>query len=437
MWPFKQKSFENISSPDTNTLLRALYQFNKMSGIANVMADDPTSYIENGYSGNADVFSIINRIIRMQDQARLALYTIDKTTGQKVEVTDHELVKFTKMANPTMSMSDFREAHFIYKFSIGNSYWYKPTLAAGVNKGKTEEIWLMPSNNVEILGSGSWIDPIKSYVLNTNTTVQFNKSEIYHSKFFNPLFGNNSSLYGQSPLKAAAETVSKQNEAEMTELKQFENQSPPYLLYRDIQEQLGGLTTEQRDEIEDIFKGYSKKYKKGHPIVLPDKFGMLKLGVSPADLNILQSTQEGRRVLCNIFGIPSELLNDKASSTYNNIIEAKKDAWANCVIPNLNTFADGLTQFLIYPVQQYMSEGLFYGFDYSGVKELQVDYATMVAWMRQAYWSPNDIRKATGSDRVDNPIMDEPIIGMGDSFLSDYSVDLTGTKDFIDYEKGN
>ncbi|NIA28722.1 MAG: phage portal protein [Actinobacteria bacterium] len=396
------------------------------------MIDDPTAYITEGYSGNSDVFSIINRIIRMQEQASLVLYTMKD--GKRVEVTDHELSKFTRTANGTMKMRDFREGHFIYKLSIGNSYWYKPIIENGLNKGKTQEIWLMPSNNVEIIGSGNWMNPVGGYVLETNTTVEFNPDEVLHSKFFNPLFGQNSTLYGQSPLKAAAKTVSKQNEAELTELKQFENQSPPYILYRDIQDQMGGLSLDQKDEIEEIFKDYAKKYKKGHPVVLPDKFGMLKLGISPADLNIIKSSQEGRRVLCNIFGLPSELLNDKASSTYNNVIEVKKDAWSNCIIPNLEDFASDLTAFLINPVPEYVAAGLFYGFDYSNVQELQTDIGKKVTWMRQAYWTPNQILEATGKPPVKNPLMDEPLIGMGESFLSDYSVSLdSGAKDFSDY----
>jgi len=280
------KSFAEVLNPQKNDLLKAIFQWQIHAGIASPMQDNATSYLTQGYSGNADVFSIINRQLRMASQARLALYTRDKS-GKWIEVNDHELNYFTLRANPTMTMSEFLDGHIIYKQSIGNSYWYKPFLDFGMNKGKTKEIWLMPANNVTILGGDSWMNPIGGYQLDTNTLVNFDKNEIYHSKFFNPLFGQDASLYGQSPLKAAARIVSKQNEAENTELKQFQNQSPPYLLYKDTNDIMGGLTRPQADALEADFENYNKKFRSGLPKVLTDKFGMIRLGVSPVDLNIL------------------------------------------------------------------------------------------------------------------------------------------------------
>lgn len=414
MWPFTKKSYEQVNDPVNNALLKALFEFTAKSGTANVMADNPTDYLKQGYSGNADVYSIINRINRMASQARLALYRIE--AGKWVEVTDHELNAFEVMVNPTMKTADFIQGHLIYKLSCGNSFWYKPTLQVGVNKGKTIELWLLPANNMEILASNTWTDPIAGYRLNTNQHVTFDKVDVYHSKFFNPLFAETASLWGQSPLKAAAETVSKQNQAEITELKQFQNQSPPYALYRKAKTMMERLGPEQRKEIADIMKDATKSANKGKPVVFPDEFGKLDFGISPVDLGILSSSQEGRRVLCNIYGFPTELLNDKAGSTYNNIVEAKKDAWNNCIIPNLNDFAMDLNAFIVNPIPEY--KGLFFAFDYSAVAELQKDLATQVVWMKSAYWTPNEIREATGAKPIDDPAMGEPWFGMAESPLS-------------------
>lgn len=434
-WPFNKKSYSEISNPGDNQLLKALFQFKIFSGIATPIDDNPDAYIKQGYSGNSDVYSIISRITMMMGQAYLGLYRTEN--GKRVEVTDHELCKFTRMANPTMSMDDFRTASTIYKLSIGNAFWYKPTLTAGANKGKATEIWMMPSNNVEVLAGESWMNPVGKYVLNTNTTVDFMPEEIYHSKFFNPLFGDNSTLYGQSPLKAAARVVAKMNQAETTELKQFENQSPPYILFKDGSDIMGQtLTGEQTEQIEQQFKNYNKKFKSGLPIVLGDKFGMLKLGVSPADLGILESSQESRRVICNIYSLPSGLFNDLANLSYNQIIDMSKMAWNNCCKPHDNTFARDLTSFLIDPVPEYTKAGLFFAFDYSEVAELQADYAKMVDWMSRAKYTPNEMREATGAKPIDNPVMNEPWFGMGESPLSAMSSpdEIAPVKNFGDYK---
>lgn len=423
MWPFNKKSFADVINPDQNQLLKALWEYKISSGVATPLDDNPTAYLKQGYSGNSDVYSIISRIIRMSGQARLALWTKDQT-GKWKEVINHELCDFIYKVNPTMKTSDFMQGHLIYKLSIGNSYWYKPTLQVGVNKGKSKEIWLMPGNNVRILGGTSWMNPVGGYELETNTTVDFKPEEVSHSKFFNPLFGMEGSLYGQSPLKAAARIVAKQNQSETTELKQFENQGPPYLLYKDANDLMGSLTDEQVPQIEKIFKDYNKKYKIGQPIVLPDKFGILKLGVSPVDMNILNSSQEGRRILCSIYGMPSELFNDKAASTYNNMKEIKTDAWNNCLKPNLKDFADDLTDCLINGVDEYKRQGLFFEFDYSEIAELQNDFVAMVGWMKQANYTPNEMREATGAKPLDFEGMNEPWVGISDQPISQANAPL-------------
>lgn len=423
MWPFNRKNYSEVNQPQLNALLKALFQYNTHEGNANVMSDNPTAYLDQGYSGNSDVYSIINRQVRMATQARLALYTKDKA-GKWEEVTDHELSKFTRKANPTMDIYTFIEGHIIFKQSIGNSYWYTPRLENGLNKGKTIELWLMPANNVQILGGSSWMNPVGAYDLTTNTTVKFKPEDVYHSKFFNPLFGEYGSLYGQSPLKAAARTVSKQNEAETTELKQFQNQSPPYLLYRDVQSLMGGLTAEQIKEVEDTFKDYAKKHKSGRPMVAPEKYGMLNLGVSPVDLGILQSSQEGRRTLCNIYGLPAGLFNDTTNLSYNNMLEMEKGSWNNCVKPLCDSIGRDLTNCLINPVDEYVKAGLFFAFDYSEVAAMQKDRAAMVAWMKQAYLTPNEIREAVGYDPREEEEMNEPWIGMGESPLSELTTEV-------------
>jgi HK97 family phage portal protein len=414
------KSFAQVLNPQNNDLLKAIFQWQIHTGIASPMLDNPTSYLTQGYSGNADVFSIINRQLRMASQARLALYTRDKS-GKWVEVPDHELNYFTRHANPTMTINEFMDGHIIYKQSIGNSYWYKPTLEFGLNKGKTKELWLMPANNVTILGGSSWMDPIGGYQLDTNTMVDFKKEEVYHSKFFNPLFGLEASLYGQSPLKAAARIVSKQNEAENTELKQFQNQSPPYLLYKDSNDPMGGLSGRQAGELEDQFKDYNKKYKSGLPIVLRDKFGMIKLGVSAVDLNILESSREGKRTLCNIYGMAAGLFNDTENLTYNNMPAMESQSWTNCVKPLCDSIGRELTACLIDPVEEYVKAGLFFGFDYSEVAAMQKDRGAMVTWMKQAYLTPNEVRESVGFDPISNPIMNEPFFNMSETPLSQMS----------------
>jgi phage portal protein BeeE len=194
-------------------------------------------------------------------------------------------------------------------------------------------------------------------------------------------------------------------------------------MYRDSKEAWNQMSDPQKAALEAEINNLSKKGKQGSGIVLRDKFGVIKLGISPADLNLLESSKEGRRALCNIYSFPSVLFNDNQSATYNNVVEARKAAWTDALIPHNNDFANSLTQFLIWPVDEYKSKGLFFDMDYSSVEELQSGIKSKVEWMRLARLSANEIREEVGYNRIESPEMDEPIFNQGDILLSEFTAD--------------
>jgi HK97 family phage portal protein len=398
------------------------------------MPDNPNAYIEQGYSGNTSVYSIINRIDNMRKQAYLKLYQTDKK-GNKTEITGHPLNDFMIKVNKDTYTDDFITAHLVYLLTIGEFFTYKPVLITGVNKGKVPELYTLPCAEVEII-EGTIFDPVKGYKIEGSYNIMFEPFEVYHSKLFNPNAKSEHSLHGLSPLRAASRTVSKLNEIELTQLKQFENQGAPYLLYKEIAStgqsidiNANRLSDPQRAEILKEIKKSAGKNTRGLPLILKDKMGKLDLGQHLADLEIIESSRDGIRALCNVYGFPVDLMNDPAGSTYNNKSTARKSAWTDCIMPNCQRVAQTFNACLIDGVQEYVNQKLSFEFDYSDVEELQEGLETKVTWMKQARWTGNEIRQATGKTPIADPKMDEPIIPMGDSFLSDYSGD-----DLIDQE---
>lgn len=401
---------------------RALYNGLMRGGNINQIQDNADDYIEKGYQGNADVYSIIKRYVTMSQQADLEL--VQKMPNGDIELIEgHELNKFLIEANPNQTMQEFREAYAVYILTLGNSFWYKPILESGVNIGKSLEVYTMPSNDVEVIQNlNNFINPISGYKLE-NSNVEFTTDEVYHSKYFNPMFYNEPTMFGQSPLMAARNILIKQNEAALTEGKQFENQGPAYLMYRDSPDSWNTMSDPQKVELQKEINGLAAKGKQGSGLVLKDKFGVIKLGISASDLNIIESTQDGRRILCNVYQLPVGLFNDPEGSTYNNISTARKAAWTDALIPHNDTFAIGLTNFIINPVPEYVSKGYFYRMNYSSVEELQEGIKNKVDWMVRAHWSANQILQATGKPTIDDPAMDEPIFSQSELLLSDLNLD--------------
>jgi len=419
---FFNKLRHKADQPIDDKLIRAIRDSLIRSGYVNDIQDNADDYITHGYQGNADVYSIIRRYVTMSTQAKLTLKQ-KNPKGEIVNVEGHALNEFLNMVNPNQSMSEFREAYTIYLLSIGNTFWYKPMLTTGVNQGKTTQIYTLPANDIEVLSDNNAIitPEIRYKLQNSRTEFEFN--EIYHSKYFNPFYYSQPTLYGQSPLQAAADTLVKQNEAEKTQAKQFENQGPAYLLYRDGVDSWNSMSDPQKINLQKEINGLSSKGKQGSGIVLKDKFSAIKLGISASDLNILESTREGRRILCNVYQFPAALFNDPAGSTYNNVVEARKAAWTDALIPHNDKFANNLTQFLINPIEEYRSLGYFYAMDYSAVEELQLGIKEKVEWMIKAKWSANEIREGTGKDKIKDPQMDQPIFNQGDVLLNELNLD--------------
>ena len=115
---------------------------------------------------------------------------------------------------------------------------------------------------------------------------------------------------------------------------------------------------------------------------------------------------------------------------------ARKSAWTDCIIPNMERVEQTLNACLIDDIESF--QDYKFKFDYSDVEELQEGIEVKVAWMRQARWTGNEIRQATGKGIIDNPLMDEPVLPMSDGFLSDYGGDDLfdeNGKSFEDYRK--
>ena len=63
------------------------------------------------------------------------------------------------------------------------------------------------------------------------------------------------------------------------------------------------------------------------------------IGLSPVDMQIIESEKWYAIMLCNIYGVLPELLG-LTQKTYNNVKEAEKALTTRCAFPLLTTFRD-------------------------------------------------------------------------------------------------
>jgi len=96
-----------------------------------------------------------------------------------------------------------------------------------------------------------------------------------------------------------------------------------------------------------------------------------KLGISAADLKLLEVSKVTREEIGAAFGVPGVFLNDTQSVDYSNAQTQERILYSNTIIPKADRLADRITTFLL-PLLPGL-KGLTFRFDYTGIECLQVN----------------------------------------------------------------
>jgi HK97 family phage portal protein len=162
----------------------------------------------------------------------------------------------------------------------------------------------------------------------------------------------------------------------------------------------------------DLEKQWNRKLgseKAGKIMVTAAKFDYKQLGLSPVDLNILESQKMDLRDICNVYGVSSELLNDPDNKTNSNKKESRSALYYERVIPELDSIRDELNRWLVAPYSKQDGKQYHIDYDLSAIPALQEDMEKVTKQLLDAWWlTPNEKRVAQGYDTLDT--LDVPFI---------------------------
>jgi HK97 family phage portal protein len=422
----------NFSKKNQNTnkeYNNAIYNWLGNSVLWNRENDD--SYITQGYQKNATIYSLINLITKAATTIPFQVYEktsendykrykaltsgiMDAASIQKasilqknalVELQDTELHKILERPNPAQSYNAWLTELIAFGKLTGNRYIYGIGPDTGANVGKFTELYVMPSQVMEIISNGI-MEPVSQYKLEYNGTKYIDASEICHIKDFNPYYdGTGSHLYGQSPLKAGLRSLTTNNEAVQTGVKYLQNQTARGLLTSEM----GDINEVQAQQLKDKFRRqHQGSDNAGDIIITPNKMSWINFGLNASDVSLIAQYNASIKDLCNIYNVPVQLLNNTESSSYNNVKEAKKALYQNAVIPELIKIKDELNRWL---APKY-GDKLCIEFDFSVIPELQEETDKVVDQLSKAWWiTPNEKRAAMnyGKDE-ENTTLDDYFI---------------------------
>ena len=435
------------------------------TGTLLVNTSEKQDYVDEGYRKNANVYSIINLIIKSAQNVPICVYKkkdrqalkqykslisgeFNDTAMMKAEVLkqralepaeDSDLAKVLNNPNPDMGYAQFISEVLGFKLITGDSYIQGIAPETGANRGKFKELYPLPAHLMEIV-FGGLNNPIEGYRLryfNYQVDRELPPDRVCHIKTFNPDYSvEGSHLYGQSPLEAAYRNLQINNDAITTGKRFLNNQGARGILT--AQDMM--LTEEQAQALKDKYRAnYQGADNAGEILISSNDFKWIEMGLPAADLALIDQYNISKKDLCAAYNVPSILLNDTQASTFNNFREAKKYLYLQSVFPELIAIRDELNRWLV----PAYGEDYYIDFDFMSVPELQEDLEKVTRSLSLSWWlTGNEKRQVQKYEPIDQKGMDDIFLLANYIPLSDgiTTTEQGGTSEQVlgntmDYEK--
>lgn len=407
------------------------------------LSDTGVTYIKDGYNTNDILYSLINIQMDKIKIAPWSLYEVKDDSSLKsynsmlynksalnlkvikelrykalVPIADNKGGKWSdllKYPNEYETFNDFIAKGCGYKMLTGNKYIWADILPGGKNGGKPNALWVMPSQFVSIYATmlQTWPLKVLGYWLTLFPKQQFNATDIMHEK--TPNFDADTTgnfLYGISPVKAALMRLNQSNSTLRVNTAKIQNGGISAIVYpKSSSWKPNEVDAQMRATKNALINELTGPDNWGKITTSNMEIGVEKLGMSPVELDIYNAQLSDMRFMCNVYGVPSQLMNDPQRTAHNNVSEAEKALTTRCALPQLVSARDNLNR--TAHDNWGLPQNWIIDFDISAYPELQDDLTKTAQWVeiiaKYGALSPNEIRELMNLETIDNhPIADEP-----------------------------
>ena len=429
------------------------------------------SYVEDGYTGNDIVYSIIRLITekakipewneyKVKDEQSYKEYSRKlrrpdlATDYKKLIELQHKALEpvkgYTKIKellqypNDDDTWGDLIEKWGGWKLSTGNAFIYGPLIGAGSNKGLPNKLYDLPSQFMQLLVDRNQF-PLSAlgYQMTLDGYRDFTRDEIIHDKYWNPRWDTaGSQLIGLAPLFAASKLLTRDNEGKTAMVADFQNGGPAGIIKIKPNAQYAGIDPAvmgtEAAQLKKIIIENAGSANRGKIAASGYDVDFVKVGVPAVEMEILNAEKFNQRSLCNVFGgIPSELLNDPDNKSYNNKKEAEKALTVRAAIPLLCPIRDNFNRQKV--TRWGNNNGTVVDFNISCFSELEENRSEQVQWLAQADWlalkQKYEIMGLEVPTYIDQKLLEEIYLKSGQTPISDMQVGVDLPISMNDYQK--
>lgn len=459
-WPFSASKEKRLITPEQLTNLGG-QPVTIINGQFVPYAEDKLTYIDKGYSYNDLIYGAVKLIVDKAILAPWAPYeVVDEGEYAKMQVygkqlhipgnlqafiackkkalrpakNDEKLIEILKYPNEENTLSKHHSALWTYKLVTGDYFELWTMASGGLNKGKPLSLDYLPPQYMSITASNTVPSRVLSYTLDNYNIIPYQKEQILHEYYFNPDWDiNGEQLFGMSPLEAMRRRMQRNNEGQEHATRSAQNGGVIGVGYLD-DERL--RTSEQSEAQANAMRDGVNKYKKSGAFksratfVSGYKVGWSQWGLSPVDMDIMESEKWDMRMIYGAFGVPSQLGNDPDNKSFNSLQEAEKALTSRCALPLLNDREQSITRKL-HSLDAYKNSNIVISYDMTVYRELEDDKAVQADWLNKAWWLKPSRKQEIMGETVDTtePLMDKYIVPSGMMLLEDLEATTDPTAD--------
>lgn len=313
------------------------------------------------------------------------------------EVTDHPILDLLRQVNPEQNAFELKEILVRYLEAIGVSYWH---LERGFG-GEIINIWPLMSQYVTIVPKTT--NGIAFYLYGRNATkVKLKTEDVIKFRYtsLTDLF------IGDSPLKAAEQSVDLNEAMNIYEIASFENGGNPNLVLELPTD--GFIDEPERKRIETDFRNRFAGPAKTGKLAITSGGAILKeFGFKPKDMSFIAGRKTTLEETCGAFGVPLSFVVPTEISRDN--LRSSIELWMKTTIgPKLTMIEQKLNE----QFTPNWGDNLFLLFDDPMPKDAEFRLKEIKEHIETKYSSINQEREIDGLEPVpwgETPVEPEAI----------------------------
>lgn len=401
-----------------------------------------TRFIDEGYCGNASIYTIISTAARKFGYLPRYVYRIENKTAEKQLkalirqkeykirdikrlhkkayneqiIDDNAFSELMSRPNPKEGQDSFYMRACIFAMATGEVFIQlnrgdttdfdgRPQDDDTVNKMPILEMYVLPSQYVELIADPDDVWGVLGYIFNKNGVREFiRKDDMIHWRQPNPKFDAYTRVHlrGLAPLEPGNKLTEQDESATDASVAMQQNDGAKALIFQDPPMDMDAV---QKSTLESVIdRKINNRDRKGAVAVMQSKWGKVDLSMSSVDMQLIESQEKVFIRFCNLFGIDPMMF--LADATYANKKEAKKDLITGLLLPLSASLKDEMNRVLLPAFG--LDKTYTHDVDVTNLPELQEDMTEKVKQLTAAWWlTPNQRLEEMNEERSDDALMDK------------------------------